>query len=137
MPDPHGPRDGVVALDVGGTGMKGSLLDRTPPGALHSPTPRRARPDAVVQEIAAALREPASQADARQLTVRQAGDGGARQPRRGGRAGGVLGRPRNPVGAGDACVAALAARAARAARAALAPPPHVPPGRPRHRAERR
>ncbi|MFI2370808.1 hypothetical protein [Streptomyces sp. NPDC018833] len=74
MPEPHGPRDCVVAPDVGGTGMKGALLHRTltPSAALSRPTPRRAGPEAVVGEIVAALHEPVSQAAARQLTVRQA-----------------------------------------------------------------
>ncbi|MDQ1006636.1 glucokinase [Streptomyces sp. V4I23] len=75
MPDPHGTRDCVVALDVGGTGMKGALLDRalTPLAVLRRPTPRRDGPDAVVAAITGALRDLAAQAADRRLTVRHAG----------------------------------------------------------------
>ncbi|MFF8841940.1 ROK family protein [Streptomyces sp. NPDC015127] len=75
MPDTLGRRDCVVALDVGGTGMKGALLDRelTPLTTLRRPTPRRDGPEAVVTAITTVLRDLASQAAARRLTVRQAG----------------------------------------------------------------
>ncbi|MFJ5835112.1 ROK family protein [Streptomyces sp. NPDC093089] len=72
--EPGGP-DCVIALDVGGTGMKGALLDRDL-NALHTvrrATPRRAGPDAVVAEIAAVLRGLDESAAARELTVRGAG----------------------------------------------------------------
>lgn len=75
MPDPHGARDCVVALDVGGTGMKGAVLDPalTPLAVLRRPTPRRDGPDAVVAAITGALRDLAAQAADRHLTVRHAG----------------------------------------------------------------
>ncbi|MDH6130726.1 glucokinase [Kitasatospora sp. MAA4] len=65
----------VIALDVGGTAMKGALLDRElrPLLTMRRPTPRAAGPDAVLDEIAATLTELARQASLRQLTVRQAG----------------------------------------------------------------
>ncbi|MEU6279253.1 ROK family protein [Streptomyces sp. NPDC047028] len=57
MADRPAPADCVIALDVGGTAMKGALLDRTlsPLTLLHLPTPRHAGPGAVVAAIAAAL----------------------------------------------------------------------------------
>ncbi|UYQ66032.1 ROK family protein [Streptomyces peucetius] len=71
-PDDHGC---VIALDVGGTGMKGALLDRglDPLVTLRRPTPRTAGPGAVVDEIAATLAVLAGRAAARGLTVHRAG----------------------------------------------------------------
>ncbi|MEX0171212.1 ROK family protein [Streptomyces sp. LMG1-1-1.1] len=72
--EPGGP-DCVIALDVGGTGMKGALLDRDL-NALYTvrrATPRRAGPEAVVAEIAAVLRGLDESAAVRTLTVRGAG----------------------------------------------------------------
>ncbi|WP_280665323.1 MULTISPECIES: ROK family protein [unclassified Kitasatospora] len=65
----------VIALDVGGTGMKGALLDRAlrPLLTARRPTPRGAGPAAVVAEIAAAVRELAEQAVQLGLTVQRAG----------------------------------------------------------------
>ncbi|MFC1415219.1 ROK family protein [Streptacidiphilus cavernicola] len=67
--------DCVIALDVGGTGMKGALLDRELclRATLRRATPRASGPDAVVGAIASALRELAAQAHADGLTVRQVG----------------------------------------------------------------
>lgn len=57
MSEDHEERGCVIAIDVGGTGMKGALLDRglKPLVTLHSPTPRALGPDAVVDEIATTL----------------------------------------------------------------------------------
>lgn len=65
----------VVALDVGGTGMKGALLDRSlrPLLTARRPTPRSAGPDAVLVAIAAAVRELAEQAGALGLAVARVG----------------------------------------------------------------
>lgn len=65
----------VLALDVGGTGMKGAVLDRGLRAAsvLRRPTPRAAGPDAVVEEIAAALDALHGLARDRGLPVRAAG----------------------------------------------------------------
>ncbi|GJF33144.1 sugar kinase [Kitasatospora sp. NE20-6] len=71
------PRSGecVLALDVGGTGMKGALLDRGA-GVLvaeRCPTPRSDGPEAVVDAIVSALRSLHRRAAERSLTVRRAG----------------------------------------------------------------
>ncbi|MCX5208444.1 ROK family protein [Kitasatospora sp. NBC_00240] len=65
----------VIALDVGGTGMKGALLDHAlrPVLTLRRPTPRAAGPDAVLDEIVAALAALAERAAEHGLPVRQAG----------------------------------------------------------------
>lgn len=65
----------MIALDVGGTGMKGALLDRdlTALRTVRRPTPRGAGPQAVVDEIAATLLLLARQAAERGLAVRRAG----------------------------------------------------------------
>ena len=65
----------VIALDVGGTTMKGSLLDREMRclDEFRQPTPRADGPDAVVDAIASALRALAQRAATERLTVRQAG----------------------------------------------------------------
>ena len=65
----------VIALDVGGTSMKGALLDRSlrVHCSLRRPTPRGSGPEAVVDEIVLALHELAARADADGLTVHQAG----------------------------------------------------------------
>ncbi|MEU8529284.1 MULTISPECIES: ROK family protein [Streptomyces] len=75
MPDAPAASDCVIALDVGGTGMKGAVLDRTltPLETLRRPTPRSSGPDAVVDAIAAALCGLRDHAEARGLTVRSAG----------------------------------------------------------------
>nr|WSX53105.1 ROK family protein [Streptomyces sp. NBC_00974] len=53
MAEPAGTRTCVIALDVGGTSMKGALLDRTmrPLTTLRSATPRRQGPEATVGAI--------------------------------------------------------------------------------------
>ncbi|MEU4067894.1 ROK family protein [Streptomyces wedmorensis] len=68
-------RECVIALDVGGTGMKGALLDRdlNTLHALRAATPRRSGPEAVVGEIVTVLRGLDASAVARGLTVRNAG----------------------------------------------------------------
>ncbi|MFF1798621.1 ROK family protein, partial [Kitasatospora sp. NPDC058263] len=69
------PDECVIALDVGGTGMKGALVDRRS-GVLLTErrrTPRAAGPEAVVDAVTAALRSLAGQAADLGLTVRQAG----------------------------------------------------------------
>ncbi|WP_237749431.1 ROK family protein [Streptomyces sp. SS] len=68
-------RECVIALDVGGTGMKGALLDRdlNTLHALRAATPRRSGPEAVVGEIVTVLRDLDASAVARGLTVRNAG----------------------------------------------------------------
>ncbi|MDH6579900.1 ROK family protein [Kitasatospora sp. MAP5-34] len=75
MPEPHDASECVIALDVGGTGMKGAVLDRElrPLLTLRRPTPREAGPDAVVDATVATLRTLARQAADRKLTVRQVG----------------------------------------------------------------
>lgn len=56
----------VIALDVGGTCMKGAVLDHTmmPLTTQNVPTPRHEGPDAVVNAVAQALRDLESQAAA-------------------------------------------------------------------------
>ncbi|MGD9483886.1 ROK family protein [Streptomyces sp. TRM70308] len=68
-------RGTVVALDVGGTGMKGALFDAAlrPLATLHEPTPRSAGPGAVVEAAAGAVRRLAGQAAAQGLEVHHAG----------------------------------------------------------------
>ncbi|MER6615433.1 ROK family protein [Streptomyces xantholiticus] len=70
--DEHGC---VIALDVGGTGMKGALLgrDRGPLAELRRPTPGAAGPDAVVDAITAIVGTLAEEAAARGLRVHRAG----------------------------------------------------------------
>lgn len=64
----------VIAVDVGGTGMKGALLDRELLLAtVRRPTPRTAGPNAVVDAIASTLLALARQAADEGLTVRRAG----------------------------------------------------------------
>ncbi|MFF0560863.1 ROK family protein [Streptomyces sp. NPDC004266] len=65
----------VLALDVGGTGMKGAVLDRSmrQVASLHRPTPRSQGPDAVVDGIADALLTLEGLAAERGLRVRHAG----------------------------------------------------------------
>ncbi|MFE2015193.1 ROK family protein [Streptomyces sp. NPDC059491] len=75
---PRGVADGpecVVALDVGGTCMKGALLDRAlrPLHTVRRATPRRSGPEAVVEEIAAVLRALDGHAAGRTRAVRGAG----------------------------------------------------------------
>ncbi|MEV6400252.1 ROK family protein [Streptomyces sp. NPDC051907] len=75
MRDGPGQGECVVGLDVGGTGMKGALLDRglRPLLGERRPTPRGEGPDAVVAEIASVLTSLARKAGARGLAVRGAG----------------------------------------------------------------
>ncbi|MFD0273399.1 ROK family protein [Kitasatospora sp. NPDC127111] len=75
MRERRSPHECVIALDVGGTGMKGALVDRSlnPLLTLRRPTPRHAGPDAVVDEIAVTLELLARQAGERGLTARRAG----------------------------------------------------------------
>ncbi|MCX4750407.1 ROK family protein [Kitasatospora sp. NBC_01287] len=75
MPEPHDEGECVIALDVGGTGMKGALLDRElkPVLTARRPTPRGAGPDAVLDAVTAALTTLAEQAAHHALTVRRAG----------------------------------------------------------------
>ncbi|WP_371483631.1 ROK family protein [Kitasatospora sp. NBC_00315] len=65
----------MIALDVGGTGMKGALLDRESgaPATRRFPTPRADGPEAVVAAIAAALRSLADEAAGLGFAVRRAG----------------------------------------------------------------
>ncbi|MCX5126758.1 ROK family protein [Streptomyces sp. NBC_00347] len=65
----------VIALDVGGTGMKGAVVDRSvkPVATLHLPTPRADGPEAVVDAIAGALLALTDMATERGATVRHAG----------------------------------------------------------------
>ncbi|MCW8219427.1 ROK family protein [Streptomyces griseolus] len=65
----------VIALDVGGTGMKGALLDRDLKTlrTARTTTPRRSGPDAVTAGIATVLRDLDRSAVALGLTVRGAG----------------------------------------------------------------
>ncbi|SCD39404.1 glucokinase [Streptomyces sp. BpilaLS-43] len=67
--------DCVIALDVGGTAMKGALLDRElkPLRTVRRATPRRSGPDAVIAETAAVLRDLHRSAVTRELTVHGAG----------------------------------------------------------------
>lgn len=75
MPDGSDVRDCVIALDVGGTSMKGALFDRDlrPLRTLRSPTPRRDGPTAVLLGIVSALRDLDRSAAAAELSVRGAG----------------------------------------------------------------
>ncbi|MFG2394790.1 ROK family protein [Streptomyces lavendulae] len=59
MPEHAGSRTCVIALDVGGTSMKGALLDRTmrPLATLRSSTPRRQGHEATVDAITWLLRD--------------------------------------------------------------------------------
>lgn len=65
----------VIALDVGGTSMKGALLDREMRSleTIRRQTPRAEGPEAVVDAIASALDTLAGRAAAGGLTVRRAG----------------------------------------------------------------
>ncbi|MCX5214504.1 ROK family protein [Kitasatospora sp. NBC_00240] len=65
----------VIALDVGGTGMKGALLDRGSALLVTErwPTPRAHGPEAVVDAIVSALRSLALRAAEHGLAVRRAG----------------------------------------------------------------
>ncbi|MDT0431166.1 ROK family protein [Streptomyces salyersiae] len=67
--------DCVIALDVGGTAMKGALLDRElkPLRTVRRATPRRSGPEAVVAETATVLRDLHRSAATRELTVHGAG----------------------------------------------------------------
>ncbi|WP_406405011.1 hypothetical protein OH805_38015 [Streptomyces sp. NBC_00879] len=64
MADPPTAQEGFIALDVGGTAMKGALFDRErcPVSMLRRPTPRRQGPEAVVDAIAGVLGELAARA---------------------------------------------------------------------------
>ncbi|MFC9330713.1 ROK family protein [Kitasatospora sp. NPDC057015] len=75
MPEDERTGECVIALDVGGTGMKGALLDRRlrPLTAVRRATPRTVGPDAVVAEISAVVLELAQAATDGGLTVRRAG----------------------------------------------------------------
>lgn len=75
MPEQGRPEECVVALDVGGTGMKGAVFDRRlrKSTGVRRATPRAGAPDAVVEGIAALLAELAQKAAADGLTVRRAG----------------------------------------------------------------
>ncbi|MEU6487548.1 ROK family protein [Streptomyces sp. NPDC046887] len=68
-------RSCVLGLDVGGTGIKGMVLDHDlrPRGSVRRSTPSAEGPDAVVDAIAAALRTLDEIATGQRLTVRQAG----------------------------------------------------------------
>ncbi|MEU3053705.1 ROK family protein [Streptomyces griseus] len=70
MSTPH-----VIALDVGGTGMKGALLDRDLSAAatVRRPTPRALGPEAVVDAIVSALTGLAGTAARERLPVVRAG----------------------------------------------------------------
>ena len=74
-PTRGGAGECVVALDVGGTGMKGALLDRglTPLASLRRPTPRGRGTERLVGEIADAVGELARQAGPLDRTVAGAG----------------------------------------------------------------
>ncbi|MEV8347401.1 ROK family protein [Streptomyces niveus] len=65
----------VIALDVGGTSMKGALLDREmkPLGQLRRATPRRHGPEAVIAEIVAAVHALNEQATGYGASVRRVG----------------------------------------------------------------
>ncbi|MFD9539989.1 ROK family protein [Streptomyces sp. NPDC060022] len=75
MPDSGDERDCVIALDVGGTSMKGALLDRDLKSlsTVRGATPRRSGPDAVITEISATLRGLRRSAAERGLAVQGAG----------------------------------------------------------------
>ncbi|MGW6558572.1 ROK family protein [Streptomyces hydrogenans] len=68
-------QDCVLALDVGGTGMKGAVVDRTltPVASLRVPTPRVQGPEDVVDTIVDVLRILRDMALDRGLPVRHAG----------------------------------------------------------------
>lgn len=72
----EGPDTGecVIAVDVGGTGIKGALLDRELLLAtVRRPTPRAAGPEAVVDVVTETIRALARQAHDAGLRVRRAG----------------------------------------------------------------
>ncbi len=75
MPERSPTPNCVIALDVGGTGLKGALLDPclTPVTLTRRPTPQRGGPDAVVAAISDELRELRDQARERGLAARRAG----------------------------------------------------------------
>ncbi|MFJ8297161.1 ROK family protein [Streptomyces sp. NPDC094447] len=76
MLDESAPQqDCVLALDVGGTSMKGAVLDRTlnSIASLRASTPRAHGPDAVVDAVADFLRFLQCKARDRDLIVRHAG----------------------------------------------------------------
>ncbi|MFV0126400.1 ROK family protein [Streptomyces sp. HMX112] len=75
MRDETDGQDCVIALDVGGTSMKGAVLDRNLKvlHAVRMATPRRWHPDAVVAEIIAVLHDLNRAAIKRELSVRGAG----------------------------------------------------------------
>ncbi|MEU0369734.1 ROK family protein [Streptomyces sp. NPDC006283] len=75
MPEDHDDPGCVIALDVGGTAMKGALLDRglVPLVTLRRPTPRALGPEAVVDEITATVQRLAREAAARGRGVHRAG----------------------------------------------------------------
>ncbi|MEU9671104.1 ROK family protein [Streptomyces bobili] len=72
---PGAPSVCVLALDVGGTGMKGAVLDPAmrPVTSLRRPTPRAQGPDAVVDAVAETLLDLERLATERGLRVEQAG----------------------------------------------------------------
>ncbi|MFI8912732.1 ROK family protein [Streptomyces sp. NPDC053513] len=77
-PDPAvegAPPPCVLALDVGGTAMKGAVLDRAmqPVASLHRPTPCAEGPEAVVDAITDTLLRLAERASERDLSVLHAG----------------------------------------------------------------
>ncbi|MFH9613837.1 ROK family protein [Streptomyces pratensis] len=75
MRDKADGNDCVIALDVGGTSMKGALLGRDLKAlrTVRGATPRRAGPDAVIAEICAVLRDLDRDAATRGLRVQGAG----------------------------------------------------------------
>ncbi|MGW0122058.1 ROK family protein [Streptomyces sp. NPDC003327] len=75
VPPPGGPSSCVLALDVGGTAMKGSVLDPVlrPVASLRRPTPRAEGPDAVVAAVAETLLDLERRAGERGLRVEHAG----------------------------------------------------------------
>ncbi|MFB8348714.1 hypothetical protein [Streptomyces niveus] len=75
MRDRDAPDECVIALDVGGTGIKGALLDRElkPFGRLRRAEPRRQGHRAVIAEIAGAVCTLDEQAAGYGATVRRVG----------------------------------------------------------------
>ncbi|MFE9043470.1 ROK family protein [Streptomyces sp. NPDC007818] len=69
------PQDSVLALDVGGTGLKGAVMDRTlaPVESLRVSTPRAEGPSAVVDAVTDLLAELRRRAHDRGLRPRHAG----------------------------------------------------------------
>ncbi|MEV4937631.1 ROK family protein [Streptomyces zaomyceticus] len=65
----------MIALDVGGTSMKGALLDDSlrPLGSVRRPTPSGGGPTAALEAIITTLRELDLRASRRNLTVRHIG----------------------------------------------------------------